>query len=58
MSARIFPIRLGIDCCYLIEERGLVLVDAGVWVIHPAHRKTFPADIMRDALAATKMGAL
>jgi len=30
MAAAVYPIRLGFDCCYIIRERGLILIDAGL----------------------------
>jgi glyoxylase-like metal-dependent hydrolase (beta-lactamase superfamily II) len=30
MAVTIFPIPLGFDCCYLVKERGVILIDAGL----------------------------
>lgn len=30
MATAIFPIRLGFDCCYLLRDRGVILIDAGL----------------------------
>ena len=29
MGIKIYPIRLGFDCCYIIQDKGIILIDGG-----------------------------
>ena len=29
MGVSIYPIQLGIDCCYLVQDQGVIIIDGG-----------------------------
>ena len=37
MNTNIYPIPLGVDCCYLIQSEGIILIDGGA----PGKAKNF-----------------